>query len=109
MEGERPAASLLSWGARAAAALLRGRHPFPAGLHGSERNGDWHVLADGIDARFRGRGYATSTVSEFVKWIHEKVPVALIHVKAGNTLAEKAYYGVGFKRQRSFMIHKLAP
>jgi ribosomal protein S18 acetylase RimI-like enzyme len=61
------------------------------------------------DARFRGRGYATSMVSELVKRIHQKVPVALIHVKTGNTPAEKAYCGVGFKRVSSSVVHRLSP
>ncbi len=72
--------------------------------------GDMHNIGlIATDPRFRGKGYATSMVSEFVKRIHEKVPVALIHVKTGNAPAERAYYGIGFKRQRSFMIHKVAP
>jgi ribosomal protein S18 acetylase RimI-like enzyme len=71
--------------------------------------GDMHNIGlIATDPRFRGKGYATSMVSEFVRRIHEKVPTALIHVKAGNTPAERAYYGVGFKLQRSFMIHKVA-
>lgn len=71
--------------------------------------GDMHNIGlIATDVRFRGKGYATSLVSEFVKRIHDKVPVALIHVRAGNAAAEKAYYSIGFKRQRSFMIHKMA-
>jgi GNAT superfamily N-acetyltransferase len=58
---------------------------------------------------FRGKGYATSLVSEFARRILERVPAALIHVKAGNTPAERAYYGIGFKKQRAFIVHNMAP
>jgi predicted GNAT family acetyltransferase len=80
-----------------------------AAVGSASQVGDMHNIGIiATDPRFRGRGYATSMVSEFVTRIHKKVPIALIHVKTGNTPAEKAYYGVGFKRQRSFVIQRLS-
>jgi GNAT superfamily N-acetyltransferase len=76
-----------------------------ASLTGEMRN----IGIIATDARFRGRGYATSMVSEFVKRIHHEVLVALIHVKTGNTPAERAYYGVGFKLKSSSVVHRLSP
>jgi len=52
----------------------------------------------------RNKGYATSIVSELVKQILEKLPIAMIYVLSDNPPAIRAYEKVGFKHYKTFFF-----
>jgi predicted GNAT family acetyltransferase len=52
----------------------------------------------------RNKGYATSIVSELVRQILEKLPIAMIYVLRDNPPAIRAYEKVGFKQYRTYFF-----
>jgi predicted GNAT family acetyltransferase len=52
----------------------------------------------------RNKGYATSIVSELVKQILEKLPVAMIYVLSDNPPAIRAYEKVRFKHYKTYFF-----
>jgi len=52
----------------------------------------------------RNKGYATSIVSELVKQILEKMPIAMIYVLSDNPPAIRVYRKVGFKPYRTYFF-----
>lgn len=52
----------------------------------------------------RNKGYATSTVSELIKQILEKLPIAMIYVLGDNPPAIRVYEKVGFKQYKTYFF-----
>ena len=52
----------------------------------------------------RNRGYATCVVSELVRQILEKLPIAMIYVLSENSPAVRVYEKVGFKHYRTYFF-----
>jgi predicted GNAT family acetyltransferase len=73
---------------------------------GNTRMTEWGGLI-GVAATneaHRNKGYATSIVSELVKQILEKLPLAMIYVLSDNPPAIRAYEKVGFKHYNTFFF-----
>jgi predicted GNAT family acetyltransferase len=52
----------------------------------------------------RNKGYATSIVSELVRQIVEKLPIAMIYVLSDNPPAIRAYQKAGFKQYKTYFF-----
>lgn len=73
---------------------------------GSARFTDWagHIGIVATQEAHRNRGYATSIVSELVKRILEKLPLAMIYVLVNNPPAVRAYEKVGFRPYKKYFF-----
>jgi len=73
---------------------------------GNARLTEWGGLIGVVATReaHRNKGYATSIVSELVRKILEKLPIAMIYVLSDNPPAIRAYEKVGFKNYKTYFF-----
>jgi len=73
---------------------------------GSARLTEWggHIGVVATHEAHRNKGYATSIVSELVKRILERLPIAMIYVLSDNPPAIRAYEKVGFKHYKTYFF-----
>ncbi len=73
---------------------------------GNARLTEWggHIGIVATREAHRNKGYATSIVSELVRKILEKLPIAMIYVLSDNPPAIRAYEKVGFKKYKTYFF-----
>ncbi len=73
---------------------------------GNARLTEWAGLIGVVATQeaHRNKGYATSIVSELVRQILERLPIALIFVLRENPQAMRAYEKVGFKQYKTYFF-----